>query len=200
MCIRDRSRSGHSIANRPLEHRSTFCTTDILSVESSSRNSRIRRYRRATPNARSGSKPASPSVDGQDVRRTKKRRAISIWPLDSQSPARTSINRMYDGHLVRRELVEELSIPPPPASNTPQGRKVAGTVPVFVSLFQGLPVLRAFLPRAERCRTASRFIASRRRAAKGRQPSVSAQAGSGLATRRGTRHAWLDYGSANLRQ
>jgi hypothetical protein len=79
-----------------------------------------RRHRRATPNARSGSKPAGPSVDGQDVRRTMKGRAISIRPLDSQSPVRTSINRLYDGHLVRRELVGELSNPPPPASDTPR--------------------------------------------------------------------------------
>ena len=82
-----------------------------------------RRHRRATPNARSGSKPAGPSVDGQGVRRTKKRRAISIWPLDSQSPVRTSINLWYDGHLVRREYVDELSNPPPPASNTQKSEK-----------------------------------------------------------------------------
>ncbi|MEY4179837.1 MAG: hypothetical protein RLY70_3411 [Planctomycetota bacterium] len=115
-----RTRSGQSIPNRLSEHRSTVCTTDILSVESSSRNFRFHRHRRATPNARSGSKQASPSVDGQDVRRTKNRRAISIRPLDSQSPVRTSINRLYDGHLVRRELVGELSNPPPPASDTPR--------------------------------------------------------------------------------
>ena len=73
-----RSRSGQSIANRLSEHRSTVCTTDILSVESSSRNFRFHRHRRATPNAPSGSKQASPSVDGQAISAWHAR-AISAW-------------------------------------------------------------------------------------------------------------------------
>ena len=70
-------------SNRPFVRR-TSCP---------SRNSQIRRHRRATHNGRSSSKPAGPSGDGQDVRRTRKG-AISSRPLDSEPPVRTS-NRPF---------------------------------------------------------------------------------------------------------
>ena len=101
---RARSRSGHSIANRPSEHRSTVCTTDILSVESSSRNSRIRRHKSDQCLARKSDqclariwfwrrRASSPKVrmaqnyrwrrgrharDGQDVCRTTRRGVVRI--------------------------------------------------------------------------------------------------------------------------
>ena len=70
-------------SNRPFVRR-TSCP---------SRNFRIRHHRRATHNARSSSKRGSPSVDGQDVRRTRKG-AISIRPLDGEPLLRTS-NRPF---------------------------------------------------------------------------------------------------------
>ena len=85
-----------AISIRPLDSEPPVRTSNrpfVRRTSCPSRNSRIRRHRRATHNGRSSSKPAGPSVDGQEVRRTRKE-AISSRPLDSEPPVRTS-NRLF---------------------------------------------------------------------------------------------------------